>query len=80
MLFSRIVVFRNFLPSVMAITAMGIDAVTVNPAFSARYTVEHPNKIPNKDPTSTDFTVNSATFCSDETYGLKFLSSITSRV
>lgn len=36
MLFSRMVVFRNFLPSVIAITAIGMDAETVRPAFSAR--------------------------------------------
>jgi hypothetical protein len=36
MLFSRIVVFKNLRPSVMAITAMGMDAETVSPAFKAR--------------------------------------------
>jgi hypothetical protein len=62
MLFSRMVVFRNFLPSVIAITAIGIDAETVRPAFKARYTVEHPKIIPNNDPKNTDLIVNSAMF------------------
>ncbi len=44
MLFSRIVVRNNFRPIVIAITAMGIDALTVRPAFKARYTVAAPNK------------------------------------
>jgi hypothetical protein len=43
---------------------MGMDADTVRPAFKARYTVEQPNKIPKSAPNPTDFTVNSATFCS----------------
>jgi hypothetical protein len=41
-----------------------MDAETVRPAFKARYTVEQPNKIPKKTPKTTDFTVNSAMFCS----------------
>jgi hypothetical protein len=61
MLFSRIVVFRNFRPSVMAITAIGIEADTVSPAFKARYTVDEPNRIPKSAPNTTDFQVNSAT-------------------
>jgi hypothetical protein len=74
MLFSRIVVLRYFLPNVIAITAIGIDAVTVSPAFSARYTVEHPNRIPASDPRKIDLKVNSAMFItSGDTYGLKDL-------
>jgi hypothetical protein len=61
------VVFKNFLPSVIAITAIGIDAVTVSPAFNARYTVDDPNRIPKSDPKMMDFAVNSATLCSGAT-------------
>lgn len=76
MLFSRIVVFKNFLPNVIAITAMGIEAETVNPAFNARYTVAAPKMTPNKLPTRIDFTVSSFIFVSGETNGLNvFLSS-----
>jgi hypothetical protein len=35
-LFSRMVVFKKSFPSRMEITAMGIDAETVSPAFNAR--------------------------------------------
>jgi hypothetical protein len=70
------VVFKNFLPNVMAITAIGIEAVTVRPAFNARYTVEEPKRIPKREPNTIDFTVNSAILDSGETYGLKVLSSI----
>jgi hypothetical protein len=35
-LFSNMVVFKNSLLRAMAITAMGMDAETVRPAFSAR--------------------------------------------
>ena len=61
MLFSRIVVRRNFFPSEMAMTAMGMDADTVRPAFSARYTVLIPKMIPKSDPNKMAFMVNSAT-------------------
>lgn len=70
MLFSRIVVFKYFLPKVMAITAIGMEADTVNPAFKARYTEEQPKRMPNKEPNTTDFIVNSAIFCSGAMYGL----------
>ena len=59
-LFSRMVVRRNFRPSVIATTAMGIDAETVSPALRARYTVAAPKMIPKAAPVSTDLTVNSA--------------------
>ena len=39
---------------------MGIDALTVNPAFSARYTVDAPKMSPKSAPTITAFGVNSA--------------------
>ena len=57
----------------MAITAIGIDAVTVNPSFNARYTVEDPKRIPKRQPNKIDFTVNSAMFASGATYGLNNL-------
>ena len=44
----------------MAITAMGIEADTVSPALSARYTVEAPKMIPNTEPVNTALMVNSA--------------------
>jgi hypothetical protein len=70
-LFSKIVVLKNFLPSVMAITAMGIEAETVNPALRARYTVAAPKITPNKLPNKMDFTVSSAILLSGATKGLK---------
>src|SRR6187549_1166977 len=69
MLFSRMVVFKYFLPRVIAITAMGIDAVTVRPARSARYTVEAPNKMPKSEPNTKDLIVNSAIETPGATYG-----------
>jgi hypothetical protein len=63
-LFSSMVVFKNFLPRVMAITAIGMEADAVRPALSARYTVDEPKMIPKSAPKTTDFTVNSAMFCS----------------
>ena len=65
------VVFKNFRPRVIAITAMGMDAETVNPAFKARYTVEAPNMIPKILPVIIALTVNSLTFSSGATKGLK---------
>ena len=60
MLFSRIVDPPSFFKSEMERTAMGIDALTVNPAFSARYTVDAPKMSPKSAPTITAFGVNSA--------------------
>jgi hypothetical protein len=73
-LFSRMVVLKNFLPNVMAITAIGIDAEMVSPAFNARYTVDAPKKIPAMAPNRMDFRVNSAILVSGGTKGLKVLS------
>ena len=50
MLFSRIVDPPSRLRTEMASTAIGIDALTVNPARSPRYTVEAPNTRPNSTP------------------------------
>jgi hypothetical protein len=75
-LFSRIVVLRNFLPIEMAITAIGIEAETVSPALSARYTVAAPKMTPNKEPINIDLMVNSLTLSVAEIYGLNSLFSI----
>jgi hypothetical protein len=69
MLFSKMVVFKNRLPSVMAMTAMGMEAETVRPAFSARYTVAAPKIIPKSAPVITDLIVNSAILVSAGTNG-----------
>src|SRR5215217_1198799 len=69
MLFSRMVVFKNRFPSVMAITAMGMDAETVRPALRARYTVAAPKIMPKSAPVRMDFRVNSAIFVSAGTKG-----------
>ena len=75
-LFSRIVVLKNFLPNVMAITAIGMDAETVSPAFNARYTVAAPKMMPNMQPSKMDFSVNSFICTPGATKGLKLLSDI----
>ena len=64
------VVFNNLLPIVIAITAMGIDALTVKPAFKARYTLAAPNKHPMIQPITIAFSVTSFMFVSGETNGL----------
>src|SRR3954462_4524240 len=71
-LFSRIVVLRNFLPNVMAITAIGMEALTVNPALRARYTVAAPNITPKRHPVNTDLIVSSFILTSGATKGRKF--------
>ena len=68
-LFSRIVVLKNLRPNVIAITAMGIEAETVKPAFKARYTVAAPKITPNKLPNRIDFTVNSFIMVCGDTKG-----------
>ena len=60
MLFSRIVERPNARKTEIDSTAIGIDADTVRPTFSARYTVEAPNRTPNKAPKITALAVNSA--------------------
>src|SRR5207253_8031483 len=69
-LFSRMVEPPSFLSSEMESTAMGIEAETVRPAFSARYTVEAPKMSPKTAPVMTALGVNSATFAWSGTYGL----------
>jgi hypothetical protein len=67
MLFSRMVEPPSFLSSEIDSTAIGIDADTVSPALSARYTVEAPNRIPKKAPITTALAVNSGTTASSAT-------------
>jgi hypothetical protein len=60
----------------MAITAMGIDAETVKPALSARYTVAAPKMIPKQAPVMTAFHVNSFITVSGAINGTNFFSDI----
>jgi hypothetical protein len=55
-------------------TAMGIDADTVNPALSAKYTVAAPNMIPKAAPVMTAFRVNSFITVSGAIKGTNFFS------
>src|SRR5215211_6308744 len=71
MLFSRIVEPPSRFSTEIASTAIGIDALTVNPARSPRYTVDAPNRRPNSMPRITAFAVNSAGDSVAGTYGLK---------
>ncbi len=63
------VVLKNLLPIVIAITAIGMEALTVSPAFKARYTLAAPNKQPIMQPVTIAFRVNSFMFVSGETNG-----------
>src|SRR5205823_11465361 len=69
MLFSRIVEPPSFLSTEIASTAIGIDALTVRPARSPRYTVDAPKSSPNRMPMTIAFNVNSAGDCDAGTYG-----------
>ncbi len=69
MLFSRIVEPPSRFRTEIARTAIGIDALTVSPARSPRYTVDAPNSRPNSTPMTTALIVNSAGDCDGETYG-----------
>jgi hypothetical protein len=69
MLFSRIVDPPSFLRTEMASTAMGIEALTVSPARSPRYTVDAPKSSPNRTPMTIALAVNSAGDCAGGTYG-----------
>src|SRR5262249_25202260 len=71
MLFSRMVVRRNFFPREIASTAIGMEALTVSPALSARYTVLMPKMIPKMAPMTTALRVNSFTLSVAEIYDLK---------
>ena len=74
MLFSRIVASRspNFdssRKSVIEMTATGIDALTVRPTFSTRYSDDAPNTMPRIVPTRTGRNVSSRMFRSAGMYG-----------
>src|SRR4029079_3499255 len=69
MLFSRIVEPPSFLSTEMASTAIGIDALTVKPARSPRYTVDAPKIRPKTTPMTIALGVNSAGDCVAGTYG-----------
>ena len=71
-LFSRIVALPNFLIIEIDKTAIGIEALTVNPTFNPRYTVAAPKMIPNIAPSIIAFGVNSGIRSVGEIYGLKF--------
>src|SRR5205807_6169670 len=53
----------------IASTAIGIEALTVRPARSPRYTVDAPKSSPNSTPITIAFAVNSAGDCVAGTYG-----------
>ncbi len=59
MLFSRIVDPPNRFSTEIASTAIGMEALTVNPARSPRYTVDAPKSSPNAAPRMMAFAVNS---------------------
>src|SRR6476660_527333 len=75
MLFSRIVasrlpnIFENSLNRDSEMTATGIEALTVKPTFSTRYSEDAPQITPNIAPTITARTVNSRVDVSGATYG-----------
>ena len=60
MLFSRIVDLLKRLKTAIASTAIGIEADTVSPARSARYTVTAPKMTPKMAPSTIALRVNSA--------------------
>ena len=74
MLFSRMVAsrrpsFDNTRKSVMAITATGIEALTVNPTFSTRYSEDAPKMIPSTVPITMGITVISRRLAPGGMYG-----------
>ena len=69
MLFSRMVesrppAFDSSRNSVIAITATGIEALTVRPTFSTKYKDDAPNTMPSRMPRMTARSENSATWAS----------------
>src|SRR5688572_9626708 len=60
MLFSRMVEPPSRFRTEIDSTAIGIEAATVRPARSPRYTVEAPNRTPNNTPMMMALGVNSA--------------------
>ena len=76
MLFSRIVAlrrpsFESTRKSVMEITATGIDALTVKPTLSTRYSEEAPKTMPSNVPTMSGSGVNSRSATVAGIYGRK---------
>src|SRR5262245_10717052 len=71
MLFSRMVARPRARKIVIDRTAMGIEALTVRPIFSARYTLEAPKMIPSSAPRTSERTVSSAGASDAGTYGWK---------
>src|SRR5467141_58108 len=69
MLFSRMVDPPSFFSTEIASTAIGIDALTVRPARSPRYTVDAPKIRPKMTPMTIALGVNSAGDCVGGTYG-----------
>src|SRR6266853_493619 len=70
MLFSRMVDFPRVRKKATANTAIGIDADTVRPILSARYTLEAAKIMPRIAPRITARRVSSAGDCDGGTYGL----------
>src|SRR4029079_11735598 len=75
MLFSRMVEPPSRLSTEIASTAIGMEALTVRPALSPRYTVDAPKINPNTAPSSTALTVNSAGDCVGGMYGVNVFAS-----
>src|SRR2546421_12554408 len=69
MLFSRMVERPSQRKIVIDSTAIGIDALTVSPIFSARYTLEAPKMSPSRTPSTMARRVSSAGACDAGTYG-----------
>jgi hypothetical protein len=70
MLFSRIEVRPSARKMEMDITAIGIEAETVSPTRSARYTLDAPKTMPRIAPTMTARAVNSGRMVVAGTKGL----------
>src|SRR4029079_2653225 len=79
MLFSRIDDPPSFLRTEIARTAIGIDALTVSPARSPRYTVDAPKTRPKSTPRTMAFGVNSGSVWDAGTEGLNAAASVVSR-
>ena len=70
MLFSRMVEPPSLFSTEIARTAIEMEALTVSPARSPRYTVEAPKSRPKRMPSTIALAVNSAGDCDAGTYGL----------
>src|SRR5688572_19578366 len=76
MLFSRIVAsripnFESMRNNAIEMTATGIEALTVSPVFSTRYSEDAPKIIPSTVPTTRLRAVNSGIFTEAGMYGSK---------